>query len=155
MQHFVRATGYHLVRESVDTGKQANVFPHLQVVVQREFLTHITDMFLDFFLLGVDVETGHAPRARRGIRQAAQHAHGCGLACPFAPEETEDFALPHTKGNVIYSRERPEPFHQIVHLDGTFRPDSGRFALQPRRTQDVGKPFNMTAGVSIPLTAPP
>ena len=86
-----------------------------------------------------------------GMRQAAQHAHGCGLACPVRPEETEDFALPHTEGNVVYSRERPEPFHQIVHLDGTFRPGSGRFALQPRRTQDVGKPFQHDGGGIYPL----
>ncbi len=107
-------------------------------------------MFLDFFLLGVDVETGHAPRARRGIRQAAQHAHGCGLACPVRPEETEDFALPHTEGNVVYSRERPEPFHQIVHLDGTFRPGSGRFALNPGGHRMSANRSNMTAGYLSP-----
>ena len=90
---------------AVNTAKKAQIFPHFEVFIGREFLAHVSDVLLHLFGLPGNVEAGHAARARRGAAQAAQHAHGRRLTGAVGPEKAEYLAPLHIERDVVDGRE--------------------------------------------------
>ena len=136
-----------LFLHAVDACKEAYVFGHRQVFVERELLRHVADVLLDLFVLRADVETGHGAGAACGLVQSCQHVHGCGLAGPICPQESEDFSTADAERDVVHSMERSESLDQMRDLDDVFLSLWGgrriclcRFVpADARRIEDVGE----------------
>ena len=91
--------------QAINTTKQADILPHLQVAIKGELLAHVPDMPLDLLALPIDIETGHPSLARRRPTQAAQHPHGGRLARSIGAQEPKDLALTHRETDVVHGGE--------------------------------------------------
>lgn len=72
-----------------------------QILVKREFLAHVNDMYLYLLRLPHNGESGHGAGAGSRAAQAAQHAHGRGLACTVRPDEAEHGTFGNGKCHVV------------------------------------------------------
>src|ERR1041385_2735481 len=78
--------------QPVDRRVEMQIFPHAQVVVEPELLTHVADALPDGLAVARDVESDHFGLAGRWRHQATQHADGRGLARSIRPEKPEHLA---------------------------------------------------------------
>ena len=99
--------------KTVDSGKKPDIFPHREVVVEREALAHVADAAFDPLSFAHHVVTGDRTASRRGIAQSAQHPHGGGLSGAVGAEESEDFAPRHIERNAVYGGKIAEPLAQF------------------------------------------
>jgi len=99
--------------KTVDSGKKPDIFPHREVVVEREALAHVADAAFNPLSFAHHVVTGDRTASRRGIAQSAQHPHGSGLSGTVGAEESEDFAPRHIERNAVYGGKVAEPLAQF------------------------------------------
>ena len=125
--------------DAVDTGKEADILPHLEVFVKGKFLAHIADVLLHFFGLGSHIEACHARLASGGTTKPRKHTHGGGLACPVGSQETENLAPMDLEGDVVYGGEVTETLGQPFHFNHIVFVVFHPFVLQARRTEDACK----------------
>ena len=62
-------------------------------------------MPFNLFILGTDIKANNPSCAVSRLVEARKHVHSGGLSGSVSTEETEDFALLHRKGDVVYSVE--------------------------------------------------
>ena len=94
-QQFVGLRSYLIALHAIDAGEETDVLSYRQILVEREFLRHVADMFLYLLIFRADVETHHPTRSTRGLVQPCQHVHRRRLACTVGPQEAEYLALLH------------------------------------------------------------
>ena len=111
LQQFVGLATDVIVLHAVDACKETDILADGQIFVKREFLRHIADVLLDFFVLGADVVASHGARAAGGLVQSCEHVHGGGLTCAVGSEEAENLAPLHAETDVIDGMERAEGLH--------------------------------------------
>ena len=76
--------------QAIDAGVEIHVLLGGQVLVEREFLRHVADQFLDRFKIPNDVVPADSRRAFGRLQNAAEHPnHSCFSRTVWA-EETED-----------------------------------------------------------------
>ena len=101
-----------MTAQAVKFSRKDEVLIHRQLVVERKFLRHVTDHFLDRFDIPHNVVATDSRRALGRLQNSAQHPdHGC-FARTIRAEKPEDRSLPDGKRNVIDSRESAEAFRQ-------------------------------------------
>lgn len=125
--------------DAVDTGKEADILPHLEVFVKGKFLAHVADVLLHFFGLGSHIEACHARLAAGGTTKPRKHAHGGGLACPVGSQETENLAPMDLEGDVVYGGKIAETLGQPFHFNHIVFVVFHPFVLQARRAEDARK----------------
>ncbi len=109
----IRFFSNFLVAESIDAPEEADILPHLEIFIQREFLAHVSDVAFDPFIFLDDIIAGHGSCPCRGHADATKHLHGCGFSCPVGTEEPENLTLIHVESNVIYGGKIAELFRQV------------------------------------------
>ena len=62
-------------------------------------------MPFNLFILGTNIKANNPSCAAGRLVEARKHVHSGGLSGSVSTEETEDFALLHRKGDVVYSME--------------------------------------------------
>lgn len=80
IQHLHRPAKHLVTAQPINSGIQTDILANGQVIVQRKFLTHITDMLLYLLSLRHHIVPGNHSATRCRITQPAKHTHGCGLA---------------------------------------------------------------------------
>ena len=98
-------------RELAQAGREIQVLPHRQVVVERELLRHVADF--SFYALAAvgEIQAAHRRGTRGGQQQAAEHPDGGGLAGAVGPEKTEDLPPLNAERDVVHCG-------KIAELDG-------------------------------------
>src|SRR5262249_4897464 len=90
---------------------------HSQLIVERKFLRHISDHFLDWFQVPHDVVAADPSGAFRRFQNSAQHPDHCRFPRPIWAEKTEDRSFSDGKRNVVNRGESAEPLRQPFHFD--------------------------------------
>src|SRR6185369_17164853 len=88
-----------------------------QLIVQREFLGHVTDEGLDLIGLFGDIMAGDAGAPFGRFEQAAEHANDRRFTRPVRAEKTEDRSFGHLETDVIDRGEMAEAPGQTVAFD--------------------------------------
>ena len=117
-QHVLLALGTPLLCNSVDPAEEINVLLHRQIVIERELLGHIADMFSDVLRFGRHIEPAYASPAIARGEQPAENANGGRLAGSVGAEEAENLAPTDGEGNVVYGDKGAESLHEAIYLDG-------------------------------------
>ena len=78
-----------LLLHAVDTSEQTDILSNCQILVKRELLRHIADMFLYLLMFGAYIIAHDPTCSASRLIQACQHVHGCRLSCAIGTQETE------------------------------------------------------------------
>src|SRR5438132_9975727 len=88
--HFLAPLVQFVTAQAIKFSCKNKVLIHSQLVVEREFLRHVADQFLDRFKIPNDVVPADSRRAFGRLQNAAEHPnHSCFSRTVWA-EETED-----------------------------------------------------------------
>ena len=121
---FFQQFGYFLThflsRHTVDAAEKHEIFLYCKIIIQGEFLRHISDMPFYILVLGCDIIPGYRSFAIARLRKSAQHTHGGCLSGAVGSEETEDFSFMHLESHMVGSREVAKSLCQPFGLDYNF-----------------------------------
>ena len=106
-----------LTAHPVDPAEQHQVLLDGHILVKRELLAHIPDVFFDHLRLLGDVVACHGSGPGCRLAQAAEHPHRRSLSGSVRAEESEHLAVMHIEGDVIHGRECPEAFCKVVRMN--------------------------------------
>ena len=90
---------------------------HGQLVVEREFLGHVTDQRLDALRFTGDVVAGNRCATLARLQEAAEHPDDRGFAGTIRAKETEDGTLADGETDVIDRSKVAELFSQVFTRD--------------------------------------
>ena len=107
-------------RELIYAAVKIYIFFNCKVIVEREFLRHVTDMLLYLFLLVVYIESAYGAVAGSGRDDAAEHPYRRRFARAVGAEESEYLAFLYLKVDLIDCGKIPEPLLQLLHAYSYF-----------------------------------
>src|SRR5687767_9051237 len=96
------------------------IFVHGQLIVEREFLRHVSDQSLHLLGVAHDVHSRDPRRPMRRRQNPAQHSNHGALARPVRPEKSEDRTLLHREADVLHRCEMTEALRQLFAFDHHF-----------------------------------
>src|ERR1035437_4973441 len=88
--------------QPVGTGKELQVFPHVEIAIQGKLLCYVTDVTSGIGSGLAQVDTGNTQGAAAGWKQPTEHSEGGRLSGAIGPEQPEDFTLFHLERGVGY-----------------------------------------------------
>ncbi len=106
-----------LIRHAVDARKEIEVLANRQVVIQREFLRHVTDALADSFRSQISTCATQLHGSAGQVQQPAEHPDGCCLARAIRSEKPVYFSIPNLQADIFYRGECSELFDQICRTD--------------------------------------
>ena len=99
---------------AVHSREKVDVLLYGEIIVERELLRHIADVFPH--LLGFDghVQALDQSAPRGGRQQPAKHAYSRGFSGAVGTQKPENLALADLQGDVINRDERAKGFYQSI-----------------------------------------
>src|SRR4030042_2147155 len=93
------------------------IFQHRQIIIEGEFLRHITDDLFDFLRFFDDTKSCHLPFSRGRDQETTKYSDRGGFPCPVGPEKSEDLSSLHLKMDVVHGNKRAEVLNEIFHFN--------------------------------------
>ena len=106
--------------QSVDPGIEVNILRDCKILVEREFLRHVPDLFLDPFPFTINIMSCHMYLPGGGIGKSAENPDGGGLPCPVGTQETKNLSPLHMKGKPVIGGKGTKLLHQILYFNDMF-----------------------------------
>src|SRR4029077_14404972 len=115
--HFLAPLIQLATAQTIKFSCEDEILIHSQFIVERKFLRHVADQFLNRLQIPHDVVAAYSRCALSRLQNSAKHSdHGC-FSRTARAEKTEDRSLPDRKRNMIDSGESAETLRQSFHLD--------------------------------------
>ena len=138
---FVHARGNCGRIHFVGAGEVVEIFPNLQVVVEREKIREVADVALRFFGLELNVNSLHRDAPGGGHLQAANHFQRGGFAGAVGADQAEEFAVGDVEVQAVGGDQFPALVGgQIVLLGHLFEANHFNCAPSCARRQSVSMP---------------
>ena len=116
-QHLLHAGGADARGHAVQSGVEAQILVHREILVEAEALGHVADALLDPLGLGGHVVAHHRAVAAAGIEDSAQHADGGRLAGAVGAQHAEDLTAVHAQRDVLHRDEVAEAARKVLRHD--------------------------------------
>ena len=107
--------------DAFESSAVAQKLAHPHVEVERNIFRHVTDVLAGAQRFSENIEARHGGTARRGRKEAREHAHRGGLARAVRTQKSHDLALLDFKIDAVHRRGGTELFDEVFDLDHGMR----------------------------------